>query len=331
MVSGHLSSAIRLAFWVFTALLFLTVIYTIWDNNRIIVIQQEVLIENLPSEFEGYKILLLSDLHGKRFGESQTQITRLINSLDYDVMVIAGDMQKNQVEGMKPLLELLRGIDRETPVFYVAGNNGPFDLVVQTGEILPDGQVLQAEGVTLMTHPVKVDRGGQHIWFAPYFSYIIGSTQSQYPQSRSESSIDDESLATFSEKMIAHHTELTHAYEAISSDDVMICVTHEPLLFKILDEPLDIPYFDLILAGHYHGGQFRLPLIGPIFMWGTPTGYRGFFPEDDHISGLYIGQDIQQYISRGLGASGSIPIFSFRLFNTPEMNVITLSSMAASE
>ena len=331
MVSGHFSNAIRFAFLVFIVLLFLVVVYTIWDNNRIVVVREEVQIENLPSEFEGYQILLLSDLHGKRFGESQQYITRLINNLDYDVIVIAGDMQDNQAEGMQPLLELLRGIEHETPVFYVAGNNGPFDLVPQTGEILPDGQVLQAEGVTLMPHPVKVDRGGQHIWFAPFFSYIIGLNQSRYPLRRSELSIDDASRATFGEIIVAHHTALTHAYEAISADDVMICVTHEPLLLTTLDTPLDIPHYDLILAGHYHGGQFRLPLIGPIFLWGTPAGFKGFFPEDDHISGLYIGQEIQQYISRGLGASGAVPIFKFRLFNTPEVNLITLSRMAASE
>jgi predicted MPP superfamily phosphohydrolase len=55
----------------------------------------------------------------------------------------------------------------------------------------------------------------------------------------------------------------------------------------------------------------------------TLAGY-GLFPPQGLVSGLYIGNGIQQYVSRGLGASSRIPFLTFRLFDTPEINLITL-------
>jgi len=330
MILSQIFLTIKHILLIITGLIIITIIYSIWDNNRIIVIQQEVQIENLPPEFENYKILLLSDLHGKRFGESQQYITRLINDLDYDVIVIAGDSQDNKTEGIVPLLELLHGIDRQTPIFYVAGNNGPFDSVVETGEILEDGQTLQTEGVSLMTLPVQIKKGEQHIWFVPYFSYQQAIGQEDLAQEGNETA-QNGSESTFYERMLNHQAELRQAFEAINNEEVMICVTHEPLLPHRLDEPINIPVYDLVLAGHYHGGQYRLPFIGPIFLWGIPSEYHGFFPGDTFISGLYIGKSIQQYISRGLGASGFIPMQKFRLFNTPEINLIILTNMVHSD
>ena len=82
--------------------------------------------------------------------------------------------------------------------------------------------------------------------------------------------------------------------------------------------------FDLVIAGHYHGGQVRVPFYGaPFIPVMTSSFYDGFFPDQNYVSGLAAGNSIQQYISRGLGAS-NIP---FRLFNTPEINLLTLKAM----
>lgn len=57
-------------------ILILVTIYQFIDNNRINIVEEEVVIENLPSEFEGFKILQISDLHGKEFGKSQSMLTK---------------------------------------------------------------------------------------------------------------------------------------------------------------------------------------------------------------------------------------------------------------
>ena len=61
------------------------VIYNIYDNNRFKVVAQEITIDKLPNEFDGFKILQISDLHGKSFGENQKDLLKTINSLEYDI------------------------------------------------------------------------------------------------------------------------------------------------------------------------------------------------------------------------------------------------------
>ena len=71
--------------------------------------------------------------------------------------------------------------------------------------------------------------------------------------------------------------------------------------------------FDLVLTGHAHGGQFRIPFLGGILAPG-----QGFFPKYD--AGLYTNSHTSLVVSRGLGNSA----FPFRLNNPPEVVLITL-------
>lgn len=73
--------------------------------------------------------------------------------------------------------------------------------------------------------------------------------------------------------------------------------------------------YDLVLAGHIHGGQFRIPFLGGLY---APN--QGLFPEYD--GGLYASGDTTMYISRGIGNS----VFPVRLNNRPEVVLITLVS-----
>ena len=70
---------------------------------------------------------------------------------------------------------------------------------------------------------------------------------------------------------------------------------------------------DLVLCGHNHGGQIRLPLLGPLY-----APYVGLFP--DYTEGLFLGQEAACVLSRGLGSSPGMP----RINNLPEITVIDL-------
>jgi predicted MPP superfamily phosphohydrolase len=70
---------------------------------------------------------------------------------------------------------------------------------------------------------------------------------------------------------------------------------------------------DLVFCGHAHGGQFRLPLVGGLYAPG-----QGIFPK--YTSGLHTENGTSMVVSRGLGNS----LFPFRLFNRPELIVVTL-------
>ena len=68
------------------------VVWNIYDNQRFVVTEQTVTLDDLPNSFDGYRILQISDLHGKYFGENQLDLLSAINQLDYDCILFTGDM-----------------------------------------------------------------------------------------------------------------------------------------------------------------------------------------------------------------------------------------------
>ena len=70
------------------SVILIIVIYNIFDNNRIKVVEQEVEVVDLPEEFEGFKILQIADLHGKTFGKNQKRLLKKMNAIDYDMIAI---------------------------------------------------------------------------------------------------------------------------------------------------------------------------------------------------------------------------------------------------
>jgi uncharacterized protein len=308
--------------------------YTVFDNNQIHVIQQTVQITGLPAEFDGFTILQISDLHGKRFEVSQQALTGVINSLDYDAIAFTGDMQNFNTRDITPLLEILHGIKKSTPMYYISGNTGPYDtayfteksrfsLDMSDGIIQPDGKILQSLGCTLLNQPQMIERGRARLWFATDFSparSIFGVT---YIQKLLLTTTDQTERAALLQK-IEYQNNLQKIYGAIQPGDTLVGIIHIPLPYKTLENPQDLPPYDLVLAGHYHGGQIRLPLLGAIYIPDETLPLKGLFPSQALVSGLFIGNGIQQYVSRGLGAGARISFLQFRLFDTPEINLITL-------
>src|SRR5690625_475107 len=70
--------------------------FTMWDNYRIKVVKEDIIIQDLPDELEGFQILQITDLHEKEFGQKQKRLLKTINLLAYDVIVFTGDMLANR-------------------------------------------------------------------------------------------------------------------------------------------------------------------------------------------------------------------------------------------
>lgn len=107
-------------------LIVFVIVYNIELSKTIVVIKQDVVIENLPNEFEGFTILQISDLHSFTFGENQEVLINLINNENYDIIAFTGDMMQKDDDNYKAFLDLLNGINKSDSSFYLAGNNGPF-------------------------------------------------------------------------------------------------------------------------------------------------------------------------------------------------------------
>lgn len=97
-------------------------------------------------------------------------------------------------------------------------------------------------------------------------------------------------------------------------DGYTILLSHRPELFEIYKEAK----VDLVLSGHAHGGQFRLPFVG-----GLVAPNQGLFPKYD--AGLYTEENTNMIVSKGIGNS----ILPFRFNNRPEVILIELQSEAA--
>ena len=88
-MKGHRLATVVLAFVLLIAGL---AAYTVWDNQQIVIRRQEIVIDGLPSNFDGYTILQISDLHGRMFGEGQSRLLEAINSVEHDIIALTGDM-----------------------------------------------------------------------------------------------------------------------------------------------------------------------------------------------------------------------------------------------
>lgn len=291
------------------------IIYNYIDNNRVKVVKQDVIISNLPEEFENFTILQITDLHSKYFGNNQERLTKLINSQQYDFLVFTGDMGNIYDENNSAFIDLIEGINNKKYVFYIAGNSGPF--VFENEGLRFDynssksleknkmANILESYGIHLMDQVYGLKRGDNTLWI----SELITNRE-------------------FNEKTNFQ----------FNNGDIRIAITHYPMnesyyenqtaqwrmdddIFSINNDN-NIPIYDLVLAGHYHGGQWRVPILGALYI--PDINGSNFLPSRERVSGLTKWGDYKQYVSRGLGASGDYKFTRFRFFNTPEINLIKL-------
>jgi hypothetical protein len=313
------------------ALLLSLAAYTAYDNQRFIIVEHELTLPRLPASFDGFRILLISDLHGSTFGAQQARLVSAINALDYDLIAFAGDMGRSYPTDDSPAaeqaaLDLLDGLTDKTYVFWVDGNWGPYALDSAAGSFgeIPTsfGVQLQARGVRLLSLPFAIPRGADRLWITPRLSEAVLEWDRQTFQALDYPQFE------------AAHAKAQQAYQALrSSSEVKILLTHFPLPANLPSkvtaawQELD---YDLILAGHYHGGQVRLPFIGALYIPTSTEGLggTGFLPDQDIVKGVSYFGGAPQVVSAGLGASSPVRWLRFRLFNTPEINLITLRSPA---
>src|SRR5690625_330708 len=139
--------------------------YTIWDNYRIKVVKEDIIINNLPDELDGFQILQITDLHEKEFGKNQKRLLKKIHSLDYDVIVFTGDMLDND-ESMnyQPFYSILEGINHHKPIIVVPGNadasSYQYSPNFDKSEFVAG---IEERGATVLEPITTIDKEGQNI------------------------------------------------------------------------------------------------------------------------------------------------------------------------
>lgn len=208
-----------------------------WQNNGLI-LTQTTYTKKVPKGFDGYKILQVSDLQNKCFGQNQERILEKIRNAAPDIIVITGDLIDRNRTNLDTAMTFVEGAVNIAPVYYVSGNHEH-----QSGYFEELAEELTEAGVTVLQNGKSVlQKNGDMI-------ELIG--------------LADKRVNPYYQEVLA--TLLKGSEE----DAFQILLSHRPELF----EAYVASGVNLAFTGHAHGGQIRLPFIGGIF---APN--QGFFP-----------------------------------------------------
>ena len=259
------------------------------QNRWLTTNKYEVRVPDLPKEFDGKKILHLSDLHGKRYGDGFNNLINSCAFLEPDLVFFTGDLFSRSETNLDPKLLLMQRLMRLAPVYYVMGNHegdAPDRALVLCTK-------LAEEGVHVLDNRTeRITAGEAHIC-------VTGATLpiTHYRAEAGGYSGRTEITPSLMNSLVGRPEKGVPTF----------LLVHDPLPFRAYAEW----GASLTFAGHVHGGVVRLPMIGGVF---SPE--RTFFPE--YSKGVYRLGDSQLVVSAGLG--------KFRLHNPSQIILVTLRS-----
>lgn len=262
------------------------------SNNNICVSEYKIKSSKVPNNFSGFKILQLSDLHNKSFGNKNKNLIKKINKISPDIIVITGDMIVRQKDDYSVFLDLTSELSKLYKIYYISGNHEQ-KASLRNKKIDELFNSIKNMGVTVLdNNMVQLVRGSSYI---NLYGIMIDLKYYKY-----DNSLKD---VYFKQKQVENIIGVA------DEKDFNILLAHNPFYF----EAYALWGADITLSGHVHGGMIRLPFVGALL---SPE--RKFFPK--YSEGKYLIEDKILIVSRGLG-SGKL---AFRLFNRPELSIITL-------
>lgn len=231
------------------------------------------------------RIALVTDLHSCKYGNGQKTLINAIEKQKPDIVLLGGDIFDDKIPDENTEL-FLAGIAGKYPCYYVTGNHEYWSHRVD--EML---DTLRKYNVTILDGKSEtVEVNNQKISISgiddPDANLYNGKGEGFYAQLDEISQIKDDSLFTI---LLAHRPSYVNKY-------------------------LDYN-FDLVLSGHAHGGQWRIPFL----LNGVFAPDEGFLPK--YAGGQYDFPNGKLIVSRGLAReSTSVP----RIFNRPELVIVNL-------
>jgi predicted MPP superfamily phosphohydrolase len=259
------------------------------EPRHLVVNRVDIRLRRLPDVFDGFTIAQLSDFHYDAEFSAATirAAVEITNKLQPNLIVLTGDFVtepalahrrhidlKEAANAAEPCGAILNKLNAEFGVMSVIGNHDG-----NTDPALVK-QILKGQGLPVMYDEHNaIERGGKRIWIA---------------------GLDDN----------PDETDLRPALKGIPPDELVIVLAHEPDVADFISKyPVDLQ-----LSGHSHGGQVRLPLIGPVYLPRLgrkyPRGLRQVGP-------------LTLYTNVGIGTMG-LPV---RLNCPPEVTLLTLRTV----
>lgn len=272
---------------VVASLLIALVFWIVWGNTALQLNTYTVSSDRLPEAFNGYRIAHISDLHNAKIGENNKNLIAMLQDAEPDIIAITGDLIDSRNTDIEIAIQFAEEAVKIAPCYYVTGNH---EARVSEYDDLKNG-LTELGIIILEDERIYLDQNGETITL---ICINDPSFKSDYLFGDSETVVE------------------THLQELMNeSDSFTLLLSHRPELFEIYVNN----EVDLVLSGHAHGGQFRLPFVG-----GLVAPNQGLFPKYD--AGLYTEENTNMIVSRGIGNS----ILPFRFNNRPEVILIELQS-----
>ena len=274
-----------IVFAVVATILLGLIIWTAWGNTALELNHYTISSDRLPEAFDGYRIAHVSDLHNTEMGKDNEKLLDMLQEADPDIIAITGDIIDSRNTDIDVALQFTKDAMEIAPCYYVTGNH---EARVSEYDELKEGMIELGVAVLEDVH-INLEQSGETISLLgvndPSFQtdYLFGDSETVM-QSKLQEIVNEEGSYT-------------------------ILLSHRPELFEVYTESK----VDLVLSGHAHGGQFRLPFVG-----GLVAPNQGLFPKYD--AGLYTEENTNMIVSRGIGNS----ILPFRFNNRPEVILIEL-------
>lgn len=343
----------RIPFWplITLALLFAVIAMVFMNNSNLHISEQKVTVVGLPVDLEDYRMLVISDLNGRRFGDKQSALLRTIGNIDYDAIFFLGDMVGKGGDP-EPFYELLDGISASKEKFFICGDAdpGPYvdvprDITGTLSELVLEDWILGAidRGAVYVDSPISMTVGSSTMWLTPSTlmnleaSELLNTWKEQTEQEEDgvisglEADYQSLPLTSYRYRIAQNFYNtvdsikeedflLTLSHQVPSDKAIYAMTTHESATEKYMPEP------ELILAGHYCGGVWRLPILGAFFVPDNMMARNGWFPNQDDVHGLSTVGESQVFITGGLSTNSQTPFMAFRFFNQPELSVLTLTA-----
>lgn len=261
------------------------IIWTAWGNAALELNTYTISSDRLPVAFDGYRIAHVSDLHNTEMGKDNEKLLTILREADPDIIAITGDVIDSRNTDIDMALQFTKAAMEIAPCYYVTGNH---EARVSEYDELKEGMI-ELGVVVLEDGRIKLEQAGETI-------SLLGAN---------DPSFQTDYLFGDSETVM-----LSKLQDIINEEDTYtILLSHRPELFEVYKESK----VDLVLSGHAHGGQFRIPFVG-----GLVAPNQGLFPKYD--AGLYTEENTNMIVSKGIGNS----ILPFRFNNRPEVILIEL-------
>ena len=260
-------------------ILFILIIFLIlylYENFHLNISKIKYENKKITEDFKGFKILQISDYHNKRF-LTKDYFIKKIKDTSPDIIVITGDIINSKNPNYEILDDFSKKAIKIAPIYYITGNHER--RLVYFSKYM---EKMKAMGVVILNDEnIIVRNKGSEI-------NIIGVNDISYYGK---------------EYLIEKVNDL------LDNEKLNILLSHRPEIFNDYVKT----NIDLVLSGHTHGGQIKIPFIGAVY---APN--QGFWPK--YSDGIYKDKNTTMIISKGIGSS-QIPL---RLFSNPELVLIEL-------